>query len=390
MSALRVFLIRTDQPMLELEKPPNVPPEDGFIWLAVEREQIRQQMEGLQDTLHQLTGLRLLDLHVSDLLNKHLPSRFDYTSSYDQLVFRRLAAVAPVEAATGQTDASALKTKIQSDAPLVTGKAQTDPVGLVAFDRVLLSIHPDHCTLVDIFVQRLRLLAPVNVTRVAALTSPGQPASNSRLPFSPADLMLRLASVMVDGYLDLRKTMSQQLDHWQYRLLQANTRFDDWDSLLKARLALHHLDELCDDQHVALSDWMDLLEQWPEASTEQERREHELLMVRTRDVLEHIERVTHHIRQLERSAETAVQIHFNIQSNRANDVMRTLTAITAVFLPLNLIAGVFGMNFDTIPWLHAPGGFWGTMTVMLMIAVGLLVYFSRKRYFSDKKQEGRR
>ncbi len=386
MSALRVFLIRTNQPMLELESPPHVPPEDGFIWLAVEREQVRQHLEALQVTLHQLTGLRLLDLHVSDLLNTHLPSRFDYTSSYNQLVFRRLADAVPVSAPTGQTDAKVPKAKTHAVAPLVTGKAQTEPVGFVAFDRVLLSIHPDHCTVVDTFVQRLSLLAPVNDGRSAA----AQPGSMSRLPLSPADLMLRIISLMVDAYLDLRKTMSQQLDHWQYRLLQADTRFDDWDSLLKARQALHHLDDLCDDQHVALSDWMDMLEQWPAVSSEQERRERDLLMVRTRDVLEHIERVVHHIRQLERNAETAVQIHFNIQSNRANDVMRTLTAITAVFLPLNLIAGVFGMNFVAIPWLQSPLGFWGTMTVMLMIAVGLLLYFSRKQYFSDDKQERKR
>ena len=110
--------------------------------------------------------------------------------------------------------------------------------------------------------------------------------------------MLRVVSLLVDGFLDLRKSLTQQLDHWQQRLLQANTRFDDWNSLLKARQALHHLDELCDDQHVALSDWMDVLEEWPEAGNERERRERELLLVRTRDVLEHIERVAHHIRQL--------------------------------------------------------------------------------------------
>jgi len=47
--------------------------------------------------------------------------------------------------------------------------------------------------------------------------------------------------------------------------------------------------------------------------------------------------VIHHVRRLEHSAETAVQMHFSAQSNRANDIMRTLTALTAIFLPLNLI-----------------------------------------------------
>lgn len=69
--------------------------------------------------------------------------------------------------------------------------------------------------------------------------------------------------------------------------------------------------------------------------------------------------------------------------------MRMLSAITVVFLPL-LIAGVFGMNVDLIPWWHCVAGFWGTMTVMLVIAISLLVYFSRKRYFSDNNCESSR
>ena len=64
------------------------------------------------------------------------------------------------------------------------------------------------------------------------------------------------------------------------------------------------------------------------------QRERELLRVRSRDVLEHIERVLAHVRRLESSAETAVQMHFSAQSNRTNDIMRALTVLTAIFLPL--------------------------------------------------------
>jgi magnesium transporter len=69
------------------------------------------------------------------------------------------------------------------------------------------------------------------------------------------------------------------------------------------------------------------------------QRERDLLHVRSRDVLEHIERVVHHVRRLEQSVETAVQMHFSVQGSRTNDIMRTLTVLTAIFLPLNLITG---------------------------------------------------
>ena len=87
--------------------------------------------------------------------------------------------------------------------------------------------------------------------------------------------------------------------------------------------------------------------------TPRRARERELLRVRSRDVLEHIERVLAHVRRLESSAETAVQMHFSAQSNRTNDIMRTLTVLTAIFLPLNLVTGFFGMNFDGLPLIHS-------------------------------------
>ena len=115
-------------------------------------------------------------------------------------------------------------------------------------------------------------------------------------------------------------------------------------------------------------------------------RELDLLKVRSRDVLEHIERVVHHVRRLEQSTETAVQMHFSVQSNRTNDIMRTLTALTAVFLPLNLIAGIFGMNFDFIPLIHKADGFWWATASMALIAVALVALFWRKQYLSRTRR----
>jgi magnesium transporter len=106
------------------------------------------------------------------------------------------------------------------------------------------------------------------------------------------------------------------------------------------------------------------------------------LMARGRDVVEHIERVTHHVHRMEQGAETAVQIHFSAVGNRTNDIMRTLTALTAIFLPLNLIAGIFGMNFEFLPVVHSVNGVWWTLGAMASIALLLGVVFWRKRYLA--------
>jgi Mg2+ and Co2+ transporter CorA len=85
---------------------------------------------------------------------------------------------------------------------------------------------------------------------------------------------------------------------------------------------------------------------------------------------------------LEHNTETAVQMHFNAQGNRTNDIMRTLTALTAIFLPLNLIAAVFGMNFEFMPWLHKASAFWWTLGGMAAVATTLALVFWRKRYLA--------
>jgi Mg2+ and Co2+ transporter CorA len=62
--------------------------------------------------------------------------------------------------------------------------------------------------------------------------------------------------------------------------------------------------------------------------------------------------------------------------------MRVLTALTAIFLPLNLIAGIFGMNFEFMPLLHQQRGFWWTLGLMGIVAVVLAIFFRRKRYLA--------
>ena len=66
-------------------------------------------------------------------------------------------------------------------------------------------------------------------------------------------------------------------------------------------------------------------------------------------------------------------MHFAAQSHRTNNIMRTLTVLTAIFLPLNLVTGFFGMNFEGRPLIHSPTGFWIVFFVMLALGIGLSV-----------------
>ena len=375
---MRVFTISAgSQGIQETDVLPAELPPQGFVWIACARREFEAMLAPIQATLQRLCGTQLLDLHVSDLLNNQLPSHYDYTSQYDMLVFRRLAAglLETVPSQSEDTLHQPPRPPVKRSGPPVLKRIDTSPVGFAVFDQVLLTVHPTDCTVRDAYALKL-----LNAT------SPEARANGVKLPSSPADLMLRVVNQMVDGYLALRRELTRQMDHWQFELLEPSSRFTNWSSVLNAQLALHQLDEICEDQRAALQDWIDSIETWPDATTPGMQRERELLKVRSRDVLEHIERVVHHVRRMEHSAEAAVQMHFSAQSHRTNDIMRTLTALTAVFLPLNLITGFFGMNFEFLPIIHSPTGFWWTFGFMVLLVVVVVSVFWRKRYLARGRQ----
>jgi magnesium transporter len=367
---MRIFHICHDR-FNELLCLPDALPESGFLWIGSGRRQFELNREELQAGLQRWTGTPgLVDLHVSDLLNQQLPSHFDDTSWYDMLVFRRLAAGAGSKDLFIDDEHGTLSTARQALAAI-----DTSPVGFAVFDRLLLTVHPTDCQVRDHFAHRLAQHAVETDLR-----------GTGRMPASPADLMLRMVNHMVDSYLELRRLLTRQLATVQAELLGANNRFHDWQVLLQSREALHLLEDTCEDQRSAIQEWMDALDEWPAETDSGARRERELLGVRSRDVLEHIERVLSHVRRLEQSAEAAVQMHFSAVSHRTNDIMRTLTVLTAIFLPLNLITGIFGMNFEGLPLIHKQGGFWVAVAAMAALGLGLGGFFWRKRYLGTHQR----
>ncbi len=417
---MRFFLINDN--FTELTEWPKAMPAHGFLWVTTSRRVFEVQLPQVQQHLHRLAGGTLVDLHISDLLNPQLPSQYDYTSWYDLLVFRRLAAGHGTERLFLDEERGTASSARQAMAAI-----DTSPVGFALFDRVLLTVHPADCSVRDFFEARLSQMIPhpprqdaqdVSVlaqgpsyAREVAQAGADQhdaqtddnvlpPAhdhgldnaqvprhegrgSTSRLPPNPADLMLRIVNHMVDSYLDLRRLLTRQFGYLQQELLSNRNQFTNWQALLDSRNTLHMLEDTCEDQRSAVQEWIDALEEWPIPTEAQAARERELLRVRSKDVQEHIERVLGHVRRLESSAESAVQMHFSAQGSRTNDIMRTLTVLTAVFLPLNLITGVFGMNFDTLPLIHAKVGFWIACGLMGLVGIGLVWWFRRQRYLGD-------
>ena len=99
-----------------------------------------------------------------------------------------------------------------------------------------------------------------------------------------------------------------------------------------------------------------------------------------RDLYDHITQVIEIIDN-QRDMVNGLDALFNTeQSNRTNHVMRVLTIVSAIFIPLTFIVGVYGMNFDVLPELHFQYGYFWVWVFMILIATGQLIYFKKKRW----------
>ncbi|MGH7163705.1 MAG: magnesium/cobalt transporter CorA [Planctomycetota bacterium] len=100
-----------------------------------------------------------------------------------------------------------------------------------------------------------------------------------------------------------------------------------------------------------------------------------------RDVYDHVLRVHDGVDGVREQLAAARDAHLITTNNRLSDIMRVLTGIATVVLPLTLISGVFGMNFENIPGLRSPHGFWLALACMVTVALLLLAWFRRRGWF---------
>ncbi len=106
-----------------------------------------------------------------------------------------------------------------------------------------------------------------------------------------------------------------------------------------------------------------------------------------RDVHDHLLRITDLSENYRDLVNGLFDIHFAVTANKTNDVMKVLAVFSAIILPLSLIAGIYGMNFDNMPELHSTYGYYATLALMFIIGGGLLIYFWHKGWIFDGSED---
>ena len=104
----------------------------------------------------------------------------------------------------------------------------------------------------------------------------------------------------------------------------------------------------------------------------------EAVRVYLRDLLDHAMQVLDSIETYREIGVGLSDLYYSSVSNRLNEVMRTLTVISTIFIPLTFLVGVYGMNFDNMPELRSRNGYFVVWGVMIAIAAALLYWFKRR------------
>jgi magnesium transporter len=183
-------------------------------------------------------------------------------------------------------------------------------------------------------------------------------------------LLYLLLDQVTDALLVQREATSELLTQWQERLLDFDHRFDDWKALMGLRGSLRRMEAVIEAQMDAVDEWREQTSLPLDTS----------LAVRYNDLQEHLRRVYQHTVVVQHDIDALVQIYFSASAQRTNEILQFLTILSAVFLPLNLLAGLFGMNFAHLPLLAVWYGPWLLVGVMLLVVSGLLLWFRRRRW----------
>lgn len=99
------------------------------------------------------------------------------------------------------------------------------------------------------------------------------------------------------------------------------------------------------------------------------------------DVYDHVAHLIDSLDTYKDLTSSLLDIHINAMNTRMNEVMKVLTVISTIFMPLTFVVGVYGMNFDFMPELQWKYGYFSVWGIMIVIVITMLAFFRRKKWF---------
>jgi magnesium transporter len=192
----------------------------------------------------------------------------------------------------------------------------------------------------------------------------------SRIRKSPSDYTAyALMDTVVDRYFDVLEHIGNKIELLE-TLLTKHPKTDTLRSIHKLRRELIFLRKSV----------------WPlrDVVASMQRAESVLIHAGTelylRDLHDHVIRVTDSIDTYRDMLSSMQDVYLSSISNRTNEIMKVLTLFSSIFLPLTLVAGIFGMNFHNFPGLDATYGLHVTILLMVLLGIGMTLFFRYKKW----------
>lgn len=196
-------------------------------------------------------------------------------------------------------------------------------------------------------------------------------ANPARILDSGVDMLLHyILDHVVDRYVPIFDWMQEQLDELEEEAIE-NPRQDLLHEVSVKKRELLNLRRVIGPQREVIAQ----LSRGDVPFIREQAR------VYLRDVQDHLIRAVETIEIYRDLVMSIRDIYLSSVSNRTNQIMKTLTVISVIALPMTVITSFFGMNFDDIPGLHSVYAFWGVVAAMLAIVASLLLTFQRKGWF---------
>ena len=299
----------------------NEPPQDQISWI---------DMRGIHDTefIEQVgTRFNMHSLVQEDISDVHQRPKFE---DFDDGVFLILRTFHP-------DDEKGL---------------QSEQVAVFFSSRVLLSFQEREEDLFFVVRERLR-------------------RSHGRIRSRGTDyLCYALVDVLVDHYFSVVAKIEEQIEEYEDELYR---RPDDWKkekvhSLSKDILLLRR----------TMMSMQDAISRFLSSDSPLINRQTRVYL---RDLLDHMIQLNEMLEDCRELVMGLRELFLSEMSLKMNQVMKVLTQIATIFIPLTFIAGIYGMNFSNMPELNWKYGYFTILAIMVFIFFGFLFYFRKKKWF---------
>jgi magnesium transporter len=189
--------------------------------------------------------------------------------------------------------------------------------------------------------------------------------------YGPDYLAYALLDAVIDGYYPVLEALGEQLEELEQRILLSPDE-DAVPEVYQTRRELLGIRRAVYPQREAVASLM--RDESPFIGQQVQRH--------LRDCYEHAVQISDVIETYREITGGLVELNMSLLSNRMNRVMQVLTLMASIFIPLTLIAGIYGMNFEHMPELHLRWAYPAALLAMVGIGFGMVLYFRRRGWIT--------